>query len=525
MNQKNMVTGALVLSFAAIFVRIAGFVFRVYLSNSIGSEGMGVYMLIISMYNFCVTLATSGVSIAVSTLTAEQLSIGKPANARRVLRCAVLLAVILSCTVCTGVIIFAEPIGIYILKDSRTIVSLRILALGIPFLAISSCLRGYFVASRRAGNPAAGQILEQLIKMAFIVCILGYFIPKGIEYACAVVVAGISIGELSCFLFSFWGYVRARKKRKDNSKADISNTTSKIAVIIAPLAVTAYIRSALRLAEEVLILSGLKTFSGNIAEATSTYGMLKGMVMPLLLFPLSLLSSFVITLTPEISRINAVANTRKLESAVSKILGYTFLAGMFVVVVFMSFPAKLGNAIYQNNQVGEMLKSLSFLCPFMCIEMVVVGILNGIGEQASSMRYALADSVLRITMIYFLIPISGMRGFMAMMIASNIFTSVLNLAKLLKITSVPFHLNDWVLKPVLAAAASSQIVAVFMNYGLFGFFSERAELALYILITGIFYFFILLSIGSIRAEDFKWIISRIKSSPKKLREDDMVNSV
>ncbi|MDR2933112.1 MAG: oligosaccharide flippase family protein, partial [Oscillospiraceae bacterium] len=149
MKQNNMVTGALILSAAAIFVRIIGFVFRIYLSNAMGAEGMGVYMLIISMYNFCVTLATSGMSVAVSTLTAEQLSLGKPANAKRVVRRAVTMAVIISSVVCGGVIIFANPIGTYILKDARTIVSLRILAVGIPFLAVSACLRGYFVASRR----------------------------------------------------------------------------------------------------------------------------------------------------------------------------------------------------------------------------------------------------------------------------------------------------------------------------------------------------------------------------------------
>jgi stage V sporulation protein B len=350
--------------------------------------------------------------------------------------------------------------------------------------------------------------------MAFIVSMIGYWLPKGIEYACAVVVMGISIGEVACFLFSFWGYIQAKNKGKQREKATITGVTSKIGKIIIPLSITAYIRSALRLAEDVLILAGLKTFSGNDSAATGVYGMLKGMVMPLLVFPLSLLSSFVITLTPEISRMNAAGNSKRLESTISRILSYTFIAGILIVVVFMTFPTQLGVAIYKDAAVGDMLRQLSFLCPFMCVEMVVVDILNGMGQQVASMRYALADSVVRIAMIYFLIPINGVKGFMAMMVVSNIMTSVFNLVRLIRVTKIKFRFNEWVIKPVLAAAASSQIVAAVMNYGLLDAFSPRFALVMGIAIVCAVYILMLLSVGSVRLRDFTWIVNRLRTSSK-----------
>jgi stage V sporulation protein B len=375
-------------------------------------------------------------------------------------------------------------------------------------------LRGYFISSRRVGNPAVGQVLEQLVKMAIILLLIGKAIPLGIEMACLVVVLGMTAGEIVCFLYAFFGYVQGRRKRKERVAPTITGVTGKILKIVAPLSVTSYIRSFLHLAEDVLILAGLKTFSGRDDVATGTYGMLKGMVMPLLVFPLMLLSSFVITLTPEISRMNATGNTRRLEQTVETILHYTCVAGVLIVAVFMTFPYEIGMAVYKNAEVGEMLKALSFLCPFMCIEMVSVGILTGLGQQVSSMRYAVMDSVCRIGMIYFLIPQKGVTGFMVMVAVSNLLTSLLNFIRLLRITKIRLRLNEWALKPALAAAAASQMVKMILNYADFSALPGWMSLAAGIGVVGVAYVAVLFSIGSIRMQDFRWILERLKTTTK-----------
>ena len=70
--KKNLVIGALILTVAGVITRLLGFVFRIYMSNLIGSEGMGLYQLIIPLYMLAGTLSTSGVSVAISKLIAEE---------------------------------------------------------------------------------------------------------------------------------------------------------------------------------------------------------------------------------------------------------------------------------------------------------------------------------------------------------------------------------------------------------------------------------------------------------------------
>lgn len=510
----NVVVGTLLLSASSIFVRMIGFLFRIYLSNTMGAEGMGLYSLIMSLYGLCSTIAISGISTAVSKLVAEQLALGSRANAKRVLRRALTLALGISVTVGAAVFICARPIALYLLKDSRTILSLRLLAPGMPFLSVSACLRGYFIAERRMANPASGQVLEQLCKMAFIIALLNIWLPKGIEYGCAVVVLGITIGEAICFAYSLGGYLLERRRYGAAGRPNLAGVTRSILQIALPISLSSYVRSALRLLEDVLILGGLKTFSGQEDVATGLYGMLRGMVMPLLVFPLSLLSAFVVTLTPEISRLGAQNNPRRLERTIAMVLRYTCIIGIFIVGIFMTFSYELGIVIYKDEQVGQMLRQMSFLCPFMCIEMVVVGILQGLGEQVSSLRYSVSDCLIRVALVYLLIPVQGVQGFVVMVVVSNLFTSLLNLRRLLKITRIRLRWREWFFQPALATLAAGQGCKALCSYWFFQQLPMWQGLALGLVLMAGIYLLVLLGIGSLRPGDMAWILNRVKFSSK-----------
>jgi stage V sporulation protein B len=386
-----------------------------------------------------------------------------------------------------------------------------------PLLALSACFRGYFIAGRSALNPSAAQVLEQVFKMAFIIVLLASWLPKGIPYACAAVVLGITFGELVCFLYTVSGYLLEKRRGYPEQKVTIRGITAKILKIIIPVSLTSSARSALRLIEDVLILSGLRLYIGAGGAATEVYGLVKGMVMPLLIFPLSLLSAFVVTLTPEISRLGAANDAIRLERVISRILQITCIIGIFIVVFFMTFSYEVGIIAYNDESAGRMLRQMAFLCPFMCVEMVVVSILYGLGEQAASMRYSIADCVLRIVMVAALIPGSGVNGFIWMVVASNLFTSALHLNRLLKITKIKLKKNDWIIKPTLAALSAGQAVKAVCNFYLFRALSLWQGLALGFIILAAVYILALFSTGCITRGDFGWIKPFLKFPAKTLK--------
>jgi len=516
MVKRGLITSTLTLGASALFVRTIGFAFRVYLSNVMGAQGMGLYSLIMSVYTLSVTVATSGVSAAVAKLAAEHIAVGKKAMARRILRKAIALSLFISCAVMVALFVFAQPISFHILRDARTEQSLRLLAPGLPFLSLCACFRGYFIAHRRVGIPATAQILEQLFKMGFIMLTIGGALQMGIEHASAMVVLGITLSEAVCFFYTLAGYLLDRRRHKVKDKPDGKGAFRSILAFAAPISAGAYFRSAMRLLEDVLIVSGLTRFGGDHGEATGYYGMLRGMVMPLLVFPLNLLSAFVITLTPEVSRLHALSEKRRLSAIISRILQVTSIVGILMVCVMITFSYELGTAIYREPQVGEMLRIMAFLSPFMCLEMVVVGILQGMGQQTYSAAYSMCDCVLRVGMAWLLIPRYGVWGFVIMVLVSNLFTSLLNLRRLLKVTKISLRVNDWIIKPALAALAASQGMRTLFLYTAFSQLPLWGVLIIGVMVIGVIYSAVLLSLGCVTRKDIAWVVKSFKPGARQM---------
>jgi stage V sporulation protein B len=197
------------------------------------------------------------------------------------------------------------------------------------------------------------------------------------------------------------------------------------------------------------------------------------------------------------------------------VMRYTCVIGIFIVGVFMTFSYELGAAVYKNAEVGQMLRRMAFLCPFMCIETVVVSILHGLGEQVSSMRYNLADCVLRVAIVYALIPIRGVDGFVIMVVASNLFTSLLNLRRLVKVTRIRLRWREWLFRPLLATLAAGQGVRALCAYFMFDQLGLWQGLAIGLCLMAAIYLFALAGIGSLEAADFGWVANRIQFMSKK----------
>lgn len=64
MRKRSFVSGTLTLMLAGFFVKILGFAYKIYLSNLIGAEGIGLFQLISPIYSLIILTLTSGISIS-----------------------------------------------------------------------------------------------------------------------------------------------------------------------------------------------------------------------------------------------------------------------------------------------------------------------------------------------------------------------------------------------------------------------------------------------------------------------------
>ena len=156
---KSYLKNAALMTGADVLLRLAGMGLRIWLANALGGEGMGLYQLVLAVYSLFVTLATAGVSVAATRLMAEELA-RSPAEARGMLRRLLLAGAGL------GVAALAAQFGLaglaarWWLGDARAAGALRVSSLGLPWMAVSSVLRGFFIARphrHRLGRAGPGR--------------------------------------------------------------------------------------------------------------------------------------------------------------------------------------------------------------------------------------------------------------------------------------------------------------------------------------------------------------------------------
>ncbi|WP_312495517.1 oligosaccharide flippase family protein, partial [Anaerosporobacter sp.] len=98
MSKNSIIKGTLILTIAGFATRIIGFFYRIYLSNLLRPEDMGVYQLIFPVYGICFTLYASGIQTSISRLVAAEIGKHDTSNLKRILRTGMTFSLLIAIT-------------------------------------------------------------------------------------------------------------------------------------------------------------------------------------------------------------------------------------------------------------------------------------------------------------------------------------------------------------------------------------------------------------------------------------------
>lgn len=349
--------------------------------------------------------------------------------------------------------LFADIICTYLLHSKVQSYLFYIIAISLPFISMSSALNGYFTALRKNGKNAVARIFEQFVKITATAYLLSLFMPSGLEYACLSLVFGEAISEIMSFLFVFALYRIERKNYtvKDNTK---TNYTKSIFEITLPVSITSYIRSGLASLKQLLIPLRLEKSGMDCNIAISTYGLINGMAMPLLMFPEVIINSFSGLLVPEFTYYYTKNNFNRIREIISKIFRITLLFSIGIIGAFIFYSNNISLVIYNNLDIALYLKILAPLLLFMYLDSIVDNILKGLNQQLSVMKCNILDLFVSIFCIYILLPIWGVNGYIFIIFLSEILNSGISILQLKQITHFKFDFKNWIIKPFIGIAFS-----------------------------------------------------------------------
>lgn len=508
MSKKSLITGTLILTSANLITRVIGFFYRVFMSNTIGTEGMGLYQLIMPIYMLAWSITSSGFTTTISKLTAQENAKKQYGNMGRVLKQSILMCMTLSIIISIFLFQSANFISSEILKETRTFLSLQILAVCFPFMSAGSCIRGYFFGLQNSVIPAISQILEQCVRIAVVFFLASIFIPLGLSYACAAAVIGIAAGEIISFAFVFLSYLKFKRKNGFMKKPSLSTRKTFLTIIsmAVPLSASRVIGSLLSTTENILIPQRLQLFGQSGSDAMSTYGKLTGMAMPLIQFPSALLTAISIILVPAISEASAVRNSKRIYNTVSQSLLFTSIIGIGTAGIFAVFPKEISTVVYNQSNLGSLLFRLAFICPFLYLQITLSGLLNGLGEHLFIFQNNIISSIINILFIYFFMPIYGVDAFIVGWCLSLIVTSSQSLWKVTQSSTLKVDVINWFIKPILSILAAGLIVKYITRIVV----PSRFIYILCIILMYAIYILALLLSGSLEKEDILMFVKRKK---------------
>ncbi len=461
MKKVIFIKNALVMTVTSLVLRLLGVFFKVWLAGRIGSEGIGLYQLVFSFYVLVATFATGGISTAVTRLVADELILGRKSGVKKIMRRSFSLTLTIAALSCALIFAFASPIAKHFIGNSDAALSLRTLCFSLFFMGVSSCIKGYFIARRKTLPPSSAQIFEQIVRLITVFFLVSHLNQYGIAYSCAAVLLGDTVAEmLSCgYLYFFYRNDSNRLLNCGGRSAPPFSVFSKILHIAGPITSGKYINSGLRTLENILVPKKLVEFGAENSSALSFFGMIKGMALPILFFPSTLLNSITTLLIPEISEAAATDNRRIIARLVSQVVKITLLVGLIFGMIFYVCGEHLGELIYGDRSVGTLIKYLAPLVPLMYLDSISDGILKGLDLQMVTFRHSVLDSSARVVLIYLLVPIYGQTGFLGIMYFSNILTCFLNMHRLIKEAKIKLQILSNLIFPCVYAVGVTLISA------------------------------------------------------------------
>jgi len=211
--------------------------------------------------------------------------------------------------------------------------------------------------------------------------------------------------------------------------------------LCVPLAANDYLRSGLSTLEHLLIPRGLRSYGASGEAAMATYGVIHGMVFPVLTFASAILFSLADVLVPELARCKASGNVKRIRHLTGRSLRLSLAFAAAVAGVLWCLAEPLGRLLYRSDEAGRYIAILAPIVLILYLDAIVDGMHKGLGQQLYCVRYNTLTSFLDVLFLFLLLPRWGVNGFLFSFVVTHLINFVLSLRRLVTVTGYRLSLR------------------------------------------------------------------------------------
>ncbi len=395
LHKSSFGKSALIIAAGGILCKIIGAIYRIPLTNALGSEGIGLYQLVYSVYALFVVIVTGGITQAISRLVAE----GDTKCVKNAFWFCFALSLLM-----TVVLVLLNKTFAYMQGSKLLGMCYFIIAPSVFFVGISSVFKGYFYGKMKMGPPTVCSLIEQTVKLVLGLTLAFALIERGIDYALYGALLAVTASEILSFVYVAIAYLVTKGKEKKDLKAnsikegnscrkdkikraDSQNKQAKRAVSSAVSSGVALTDAGLNSQSEAVYASGVETddktanplgflkiafpfalialllplsgFSDSfmivaLTGSKSLYGVYSGSVTTLINMPIMILLSLAVAVVPSVSKERAQRDVNGILLKTRLSIKLCLLIGVPAALLMLIFSQEILKIIFPVLTVSEL---------------------------------------------------------------------------------------------------------------------------------------------------------------------------
>lgn len=387
--KNKFIKSTIILIIGGMITKVLGMVIKIVLTRTIGTEGISLYSLVLPTFNLFISLCNLGVPTAITKLISE-----RKRNSKKIILPTTFLILIYNILLIVILLCIAPILSNNLLHNSNTYYPLIAIGITLPFIAISSIVKGYFYGKEKVFPCTLSNVIEQITRLVLTMFVVSYMMKYGLTLAVTTVVLINVISEFTSIVVLL--VFLPKEKIHINDFHKDNGLLKEIFGISIPTTTARMIGSITYFFEPIILTNVLEYVGYSTEFITLEYGVINGYVYPLLLLPSFFTMAISSAILPVVSNSYSNRNYNYTTLKIKQALFFSLLIGIPCTLIFMFIPDVPLKLIY-NTTLG--LEYIPYIAPFFILHYIqapLTSSLNGMGYSKEAMKGTLYGGIVKI---------------------------------------------------------------------------------------------------------------------------------
>ena len=419
---KNIIIkNTLILIISSILIKALSLFNRVILTRLLGNDGISLYVLTLPTIMLLLSLGGFSLNVTINKIVSENEKTNKYSK-KQIIIASSIIGLIFASLIIIIFIIFAKYIAYTLLKQTNAYYPILSGVLIVPFVTLNNIYRGFYNGLNKVQITAYSNIIEQIVRLLLSTTLLFIFKDKPITFTVTITIISMAIGEI---IQALYNYLKL-KKYINNQKYQNNKQLNKEIINISLSQTTSHLIANIAFFLEPIIYTfALSQISIDNQEIMYKYSEVTAYALPLLTMFFFISNSLATVLMPTI--IKYKDNYQKTNRLVIKSLIASIIPGILFAIIFTFYSKEILLFLYNTTIGANKVKQYSFIFIIFYTQPILIGILNCYNKQKQLLLISIFDSVLKLTLLYFLsfIPTISYNSLIISFIITNVIATII----------------------------------------------------------------------------------------------------